>query len=584
MNEFDNIPFSDDNLEQTNSLSGLPFEDPSNNIIILDDRIKDIPPLTKSIEPIITDNNLIIMDDRIKDIPAKNSRVSFKKTSIIFPVFAFAFVSILFMYIFINNSKADTFNLIKIEENKKIGYVDNDGTIVVKPKYTHGSIYHNGLAVVKNDNNLIGILNSKGVSKVPFGTYYSMEFKDDRYIASKITSTGLKYALLDNKLSELTRFEYDNITYSKDGYYSFIFGETLGILDSNGDEVYTFKVDEVDDKKIEIELSDVTNKNSKDRYAKVKVNQSSLIVDLSTGKDVFGYTLEDLYVSSNNVFYLKTENEFGNNTYIVIKDGKVKFKTDKYKLIKVDDVDSDIAICINNDNSVDYINLKDQSVINENKDISYTYGSGLLLENDNGNYRIISLKKELGSFNEYKPISGIYSNKRLAIETEYGKNYLDEKGKVINSKWYEEVVDFNKFGYAKVKENGKYGVINKKGNDIIKANYSDIEFINDKFFNSLKDLLKKEIFIIKDENNKYGLIDNKNNIILENKYDKFEFITDEYSFIIGIIDNNRVLIDLTKMKEIPIEIGNEKIVITQNSIICNNNYYNYEGKLLYKTK
>ena len=38
------------------------------------------------------------------------------------------------------------------------------------------------------------------------------------------------------------------------------------------------------------------------------------------------------------------------------------------------------------------------------------------------------------------------------------------------------------------------------------------------------------------------------------------------------------------MKEIPIEIGNEKIVITQNSIICNNNYYNYEGKLLYKTK
>ena len=91
MNEFDNIPFSDDHLEHTNSLSDLPFEDSSNNIIILDDRIKDIPPLTKSIEPIVTDNNLIIMDDRIKDIPAKNSNISFKKTSIIFPVFTFAF-------------------------------------------------------------------------------------------------------------------------------------------------------------------------------------------------------------------------------------------------------------------------------------------------------------------------------------------------------------------------------------------------------------------------------------------------------------------------------------------------------------
>ena len=584
MNEFDNIPFSDDHLEHTNSLSDLPFEDSSNNIIILDDRIKDIPPLTKSIEPIVTDNNLIIMDDRIKDIPAKNSKISFKKTSIIFPVFTFAFVSILFMYIFINNSKADTFNLIKIEENKKIGYVDNDGTIVVKPKYAYGSEYHNGLAIVKNDNNLIGILNSKGVSKVPFGTYYSMDYKEGTYIVSKITNNGLKYALLNNKLSELTRFVYDNITYSKDGYYSFISGETLGILDSNGDEIYTFKVDEVDDKKIEIELSNVSNLESKDRYAKVKINKSSLIVNLSTGKDVYSYTLEDIFVSDNNVFYLKTENEFGNNTYIVIKDGKVKLKTDKYKLIKVDDVDSDIAICIKDDSSVSYINLNDQSIINENKEAIYTYGSGLLLENDNSNYRIISSKKELDLFNEYKPISGIYSNKRLAIETEYGKNYLDEKGKLINNKWYEEVTDFNNSGYAKINENGKYGIINKKGKDVVKANYMDIELINDIFFNNLKDLLKKELFIIKDDNNKYGLIDSKNNILLENEYDKFEFITDEYAFIIGIKDNNRVLIDLAKKEEIPIELGTEKVIITQNSIICNNSYYSYQGKILYELK
>ena len=207
-----------------------------------------------------------------------------------------------------------------------------------------------------------------------------------------------------------------------------------------------------------------------------------------------------------------------------------------------------------------------------------------MLENNNGNYRILSPKKELGSFNEYSPISGTYSNKRLAIETENGKNYLDEKGNLINEKWYEEITNFNNLGFAKVKENGQYGIINKKGNSVVESNYSDIELINEKFYNKLKELLKKELFIVKDDNNKYGLIDNKNKILLENKYDRFEFVNDEYPFIVGVIDNNRVLIDLTKMEEIPIELGNDQITITQNSIICNNNYYSYSGKLLYKAK
>lgn len=585
MNEFDNIPFKDDKLEQTNSLSDLPFENSvpqSNNIIILDDRIKDIPALTKNDSPIITDDNLIIMDDRIKDIPAKNNKVSFKKTSIIIPVIAFALVSVLVMYIFINNSRADTKDLIRIEDNKKVGYVDNDGTIVVKPKYTYGSEYYKGIAIVKNDNDLLGVLNSKGALKEPFGTYYSLSMNNGVYVASKITKDGLKYALLDSKLKELTHFEFDSIKYSKDGYYSFISGETLGILDSEGDEIYTFKVDEVDDKNIEIELSDVDDE-SVDRYAKVKVNKSSLIVDLSTGKKVFGYTLSDIFVSNNNVFYIKPDLINRNNTYIVVSDGKVKLKSDNYKNIKVEDLDSDIAICINDDDSIDYINLNEQNIINEDKELSYTYGSGLLLVKEGDEYKILSSNKELGSFDNYIPATSIFNNKRLIVETENGKSFVNEKGNLINEKWYEEVEDFNKLGYSKVKENGNYGVIDKNGKTILESKYSYIDFINKKYFTKIKEQLKKELFIIKNEEGFFGLVDNKGNIVIDSKYQGFEFITEEYPFVIGNVDNKKVLIDLTNKKELDIEI-NTSINITHNSIIVDGNYYNYSGNLLYKAQ
>ena len=154
MNDFDEIPFENINQSEKtfDSFDDLPFDD-------------------SSLVPQMTDNNILIFDERIKDIPAKNINVIFKRPSIIFPIIAFVFVSILGMYLFVVNGRADTMNLIKIEENRKFGYIDSEGTIVTRCKYTYGSDYYKGYAIVKNTNNLYGILNGKGVLEVPFGNY-----------------------------------------------------------------------------------------------------------------------------------------------------------------------------------------------------------------------------------------------------------------------------------------------------------------------------------------------------------------------------------------------------------------------------
>ncbi|MBQ3474798.1 MAG: WG repeat-containing protein [Bacilli bacterium] len=585
MNELNNQEINDA------SFSSLPFEDPSNNIIILDDRIKDIPPLTKSNEPIITDNNIVILDDKIKDIPAKNSKVSFKKASIIFPIISFAFVSILFMYIFINNSKANTSNLIRIEENKKVGYIDDKGTIVVKAKYSYGTEYHKGLAIVKNDNNLYGILDGKGALHSPFGVYYSISLFDDYYIASKITNSGLKYAVLDNKLSEITRFEYDEISYNNK-LFLFKKDETMGILNTDGKEIYTFKVDEVDDKKIDVEVSEVTSETNKEnRYAKVKVNKSSTIVNVYSGKELYGYTLNDINVLNNNVFYIKADKEEDNSTYFIIKDDDIKYKTDKYKRVRVDDVNSNIAICVKDDMNIDYINIEDKTVINTSENNEYTYGSGLLLEKTHSfdtnedKYNIYTYNDLKGSFSEYIPVTKEFKNEKLAVEISDKKyNYINSTGNLINDQLYDYIEDFNEYGYAIVAKDNNYGIIDKDGREIVPLKYNKVEFIDKDLFKNIQENLKQELFVIKNEKDEIGLINNKNQVIIEPKYKSIEYITHDYPFILVIKDDKKVLLNLSTKEELPIEVKSNDIKIAQNYLFIYNSYYNYSGDLLYSIK
>ena len=574
MNDFDEIPF--ENLDQSekafDSFDDLPFDD-------------------SSIVPQMTENNILIFDERIKDIPAKNIKVIFKRPSIIFPIIAFVFVSILGMYLFVVNGRADTMNLIKIEENRKFGYIDSEGTIVTRCKYTYGSDYYKGYAIVKNTNNLYGILNGKGVLEVPFGNYQYVGLFGGRYIVSKITGDGLKQALLDSKLEELTGFKYDSISYAKNGMYLFTRDETMGILNKEGKEIYTFEVDEVDDRNIDIEISNVTEDLPlSERYAKVKINDSSTIINLETGKEVYTYTLKNINVLDNNVFFIKGETDEDNSTYIVINDNQVKYKTSKYKRVRVDDYKSNIAICINSDSTIEYVNLLTQKVINDSPNNEYYYSEGVVLEkshdfpSDKDIYNIISASKVLGTFKDYEPEDNKFYNDALSVKLYEGKfNYINLSGELINDKTYDKVDGFTNGGYAIVSNDNNYGVINLKGKEVIPLSYNYLEQLDDSIFELLKKE-KNELFLYKDENEKYGLINNKNKVKINSIYDKVEYITDKYPIVLTSYQNDELLVNLSTGKELPIKVLTNDIDIKDNYIKVDNEYYNYSGKLIYTAK
>ena len=455
----------------------------------------------------------------VKNIISKQkSELVVQKMSKVFPVIAFAFVSILGIYIFLNNAKADNVNLIKIEEKAKTGYIDNSGEVIVKPKYLYGTDYYKGYAVVKNYNSLYGILDSKGKTKIAFGNIFTATLYGNRYVVSKFTSDGLKMGLLNENLDELTRFKYDNLTYSKSGVFIFTRDETMGIMNSDGKEIYTYKVDEVDDRNISIEISNLTEGNDSDLYAKIKINSSSTIINTTTGKEVYKYTLDDINVLDNNVFYIK--NSSGKNKYFIIKNDKVVYESSDYKRIRVENLNSNIAIGIKEDASIDYINIIDKKVINNDESIKYTYSDGVILkEQYNFNakkimYTIYTPSKEFGTFSDLKPYDNKYVNGYLKIKTENDKyEFINKKGNVITKKEYEELSDFNKNGYAIVSNDNLYGVIDSKGKEIIDEKYDEIIFLNDNLFKNVKKISKIELFIFK-ENNKYGIINSDGKVVI----------------------------------------------------------------------
>ena len=583
----DNILNNQDNInpsiEINNTINDNIFSsNEEDNLILVGDVSNNQSEIITNNEPLtLTQTPSETIQPEIKENKIKTLAYKYAKG---LPVISFIFVSILGVYIFINNVKADIKNLIKIEEKSKIGYIDDNGKVIVKPKFLYGSDFYKGYAVVKNYNNLYGVIDGKGNNEIAFGNIFSADLYSNRYIVTKFTNEGLKMGLLNSNLKEITRFKYDNLSYSKSGVFMYVYDDTIGILNNDGKEIYSYKVDEVDDKDISVEVSNIKDNKTLNNYAKVKVNSSSTIINLSTGKEVYKYTLDDIRVLDNNVFYIN--NKDGNNRYFVIKDDKVVYQTDGYKRLRVEDIDSDIAIAIKDDVSIDYINLLTREKINKDGNVKYTYSDGVVLEemynfqSGKTEYKVITPNGNIAEFNDINLVDNEFINGYAKIKTKNDKyNFINKKGNIISNKEYETVSDFNKNGYAVVSNDNSYGIINSSGKEVVDLKYDDILQLDENLFNNISKKTKEQLFIFK-ENDKYGIINSNGKVVIKPIYDEFKTITTKYPIIKAEYEGDYVLLNLETHKDLGI-VMNADAQIYEDYIIANNEYYNYNGELIY---
>ena len=511
----------------------------------------------------------------------------YAKYAILLPIIVF--VSTLFMgvYVFTNNIKADGSNLIKIQEKNKTGYIDKDGNKVISSKYIYGSDFYNGYAIVKNQNDLFAIIDSKDKYVVPFGIYYYIERFNNIYVVSRYTQSGLKLALLDSNLDEITKFKYDSISYAKNNTFTFVRNNTMGILNSDGKEVYKFESNDVDDKYISIEFSKVKSENESTKYAKVKVNDSSTIINVKTGKEIYKYTLENIEVLDNNIFYVKSYDDSFNNKYFVIKNDKIIYQTFEYKRIRIDDYDSNILVCIKNDITYDYINLKNKKKINIDDGNDYIYSDGILIKkyydynNDVNIYKLSDGKKEY-EIKNITPVKDEFKNGYMKVYVADNKyNFINKKGELLNDDKYDYASNFNSNGYAIVSKDNNYGVIDESGKEIIKLKYEKIEFVDVDLFKNMKRKYKKDFFIYY-IGTKKGLL-SQDGVEVKAIYNGFDYITTKYPFVKAHLAEESRLINIISNKDYNFELDDD-ITINDNYFIYNSKYYNYDGKVIFNLK
>lgn len=470
---------------------------------------------------------------------------------------------------------------IRIEQNEKYGYIDSTGKKIVNPKYTYAENYIKGYAIVKNSSNLPLIIDKGGREIYPSGAFFSIYRAGTDIIASKVTKKGLKYGILDQNLKIKTEFMFDSISYV-DGVYTYVDGNTVGIINNKGKKIYKYKLLDKDDKKISVTISKVTDADV--LYAVVKVNSSSQIININTGKIVTKPTLNEVVAEENNVFYEITTS---GKKYMYIMNDNVALESIDYSNLSMDSINAGVLRAYTNNYKYEYISTKTFEQVSKKLNSNQVYfGENIFMfvdYNYNKSKKTISLVKGgevFKTIEEAYEIVKPYKNGIAIIKYEDNTfGYLNENGNLITNIHFTEANEFDKYGDAVAKTEKGYGVINKNGKIIIPFENVKIKMASD--IVKINNVNEKNIFYAVMKDNRYLLYNSAGKKVQKTFYNDVIF-NEQYPILKVATELKDAILVSSTLSEINLTSFNNTYEAYENYIILKNEYYNYYGKLIYK--
>lgn len=414
-------------------------------------------------------------------------------------------------------------SVLKYQKDGKFGLITLDGKEITKPTYEdiESLKYKEGQLLVKEDGKY-GVINQKGQKLIPSkydeitgDSFYTEENKYtlSGYIVCTKTQDGYRYGyinhngrvLLETQYSELYRInQVDNkkdifIVARKDGKYGVIKNKKVIIDFDNQNIDYDnkmqllrleknnkFGVNQVSGKQIiERRYSDIQFEGI---YIHAKLNEQEVYFD-KQGNEVNNTKYTLVNDTANDNYYI-TVNQ--NGLYGVInKDQKVIIEN-KYNYLEY--AYENYFIAYNETNKLGVIDEKNIEVVSFKYDVLSRLEDSNILQGKILNQNIIDLySKQMDKIGSFE--NAIITVDESIIEVFDGKlsKYYDKDGKEIFSKdilknvnlyakeenglfgfcdandntkvacIYDGVTEFNKYGFAGIKQNGKWGIINEKG-------------------------------------------------------------------------------------------------------------------------
>ena len=350
-----------------------------------------------------------------------------------------------------NNNLWYETDILKVSKDGKWGVISSDGRVIIEPEYDSIEALKgvkNSLLTKKGNN--FGIVDYTGAviiennykSILPISTKY-----ENGYI---VINNENKYGVINYNKSVAVEAKYDEIkpVYSNGNYYIVKEGKEWKIVDTDGKEFLAGQYDDI---------VDIQGEN-----AIIKQDNKYGVVSIADNRKLLEPNYDSLTYASNNNYIVSQNGKYGimnseGNTLLDLQYTNIMYRptANFYETVKEDYtsdlLDSNIQVKLSN---------VIVSAVNEEE--------GYLKVRQDNTYKYYNFRFEEKTNKEI-----LTSNTLFLSQNDEGKyGYIDRNGKVVVNYIYEDAQEQNDYGYASVKQDGKWGAIDSVGNVAVTPSYT----------------------------------------------------------------------------------------------------------------
>lgn len=424
-------------------------------------------------------------------------------------------------------------SVFKYQKDGKFGLVNFEGKKITNPIYENieGLPYKEGELLIKKDGKF-GVINIKGnelikneYDSINVDGYYSLdnEYKYAGYIVSNTTNEGYRYGYINYKRKLLLKPEYNqlsrfiDIADNENAYILASKNGRYGVL-KNGEQLIANEYQSIEydegNNIFTIELSKkygVSNLEGKiivpAEYKQIDITGIYLYARNDQGVTVYNTDGTQANIDTNiailntrnEKYRIRIDNKNGTKYGVIGKNGEqiieeqynyIEYLYENYFIVSnsnsklgIIDDKNNIKVKIENDSlqKIEGTDVVEATIANENIKRLYSKDMTKICEMANANienkneYIKISNGEDIKYFDkqgkELKNTEVYPNNTLFAKKTDNKWGFTDKNGNIVVEEKYDKVTEFNNYGYASIQKDGKWGVINSKGEEIIKPTY-----------------------------------------------------------------------------------------------------------------
>lgn len=260
-------------------------------------------------------------------------------------------------------------------------------------------------------------------------------------------------------------------------------------------------------------------------------------------------------VTNINYFAAYSDNKYG----VIDSEGQVVIEPSYAEYIVIPNAKKDIFICT--------------------YDVNYATGEYKTKALNSKNEEIFTQYEQIEALENYDSNQSVYyENNAIKVKKDGKYGIINIDGKEILACEYDEIKTLKGLENSiLVYKDGKVGLVDSKGNKVIATQYTNILAIEDDY---------KLGYITVDENNKYGVVDCNNAKVLTNKYEDIKSVNGNGNYVVKengkykLIKKDETVLIENKFDDV-VEIKNDKIIIKSG-----NKYgvLNTEGEVILEAK